>query len=708
MEYVKYTKTQIDAETWVITEKGKDYKSNAKAVTFAFDTETLTYFDGKIVTSKALLKKTMKLTTEQKRKRLASKVWAWQCYDEVNGFFMTNNFYEWLEYQARHGLKFGWCYNAKFDFSQIDYEILAKGRDKWTPHVHDNTTKGQAWTYESLHSDCGARYSYKLWIEYRNANRHRYAHAVEYKDFMNIVTGGLAKMLEGLDVRDADGQPLRKLKMDYQAVNPNELTEEEIDYTCIDVKGLYYGVKQFNETIEEQSDGESHIFGEKTNVMTAGGFAKRELLRSLYPNKKAHKFRVEAYKRQHPITQEQDEYLRKYFLYRGGIVYVNPKYQGKLVTASYMGQPMRRYDVNSEYPYAMNVIRDLIGKPFVVTFEEWQKMKQDDYEAVYVLNSIYGEVKAGYLGVWYDPFKRDYVDVINEQGTHLIFERELFELLEWYDNVEFDCEKIILWRRGDYVYKPFVDENYKLKAEAKKQGKPTLAQIAKLKLNSSYGKLSERIERVTGHYELNEQTGAIHFIRDGVESDESGALNVAVGALVTSVARCYILSKIREICGSNGNVIKDTFVYIDTDSIHAFADYDKADAYTLGGLKLEATCEAIKYIAPKTYIDIEKIGKDGTIDYKNIEIHSKGVSLSAIIADLKKKQKGKKKGKPTLALLDKKIAYGAQYVCLCAMNVQGGKLLLPTLKYLARPETAPTDDERIYYTNYDGAILSEI
>ena len=165
------------------------------------------------------------------------------------------------------------------------------------------------------------------------------------------------------------------------------------------------------------------------------------------------------------------------------------------------------------------------------------------------------------------------------------------------------------------------------------------------------------------------------------------------------------MSHIREICP---NVKKD-FIYIDTDSIHAFASYDKADAYALGGLKLEATCQAVKYIAPKTYIDIETINKDGTINYNAYEIHSKGINLKAVNADLKKKQKGKRKGLPTLELINRKIDYGAQYICLVAMNVQGGKVLIPTLKYLAREELRPrSEDDKIVYNNYIGGMFSEI
>lgn len=698
---MNYTKVSLDADKWVIVEEGRDYKQPLKqAVTFAFDTETLVYLDGKIETQQTIFEKLKKVPTDKKRKRLVNKVWAWQIYDEYNGFFMTNDFNTFLTYICRAGYKYGWCYNATFDFAQVDYEILAKGANLWKPHAHKKGQaydKGQAWTYESVHNDAGARYAYKLWVEYNQVkDRHKYVHAVEFRDFMKLVTGGLKKLLKDLDVKDNDGTPIRKLEMDYQNVDQNNLTQDEIAYCCNDVKGLYFAIKLFNETIEQQSNGELHIYGNDTNVMTAGGFAKSELLRSMYPTLKTKKQRIKTYQKQHPLSPIQDKWLRDNHLYRGGISYVNLIYKGRLLTKEMMQSPMYRYDVNSEYPYAMASIRDLVGKPAKISMQEWLKREdKDDYEAIYILKSVYGTLKPNMLGIWYDPFKRDFVDVINEDGLHLIYERELQEYQQWYD-LEYEVEEVLIIKRGGYAYKPFVDENYELKAQAKREGNKTIEQCTKLKLNSSYGKLAERLVRRIGHYELNEETGAIHFIEDGVEEDATIAMSVLVGALVTCFARCYILSKIREV--TNGNPLK-YFVYIDTDSIHAFSNYDKADAYALGGLKLEATCDAVKYIAPKTYVDIEEVKQDGTIDLDKLEIHTKGISIKAVMDELTKQNA------ITLDYINRKINYGVKYIVLCAMNVIGGKVLVPTEKYLARMELAPKGLH--YNSGYEGSYYNE-
>ena len=673
----RYQTKTLSNGAWCVYET--EPRALVKVDTFAFDTETLTYLDGKVQTSEEIFEALRYASEEEKRQRLRCEVWAWQIYDERNGFFMTNSFDMFLAYQCKILAKFGWCYNSTFDFAQIDYKILAEQKERWKPHEKNTGkgyNKGQAWAYESLHNDMGARYAYKLWLPYKSKDRHKYVHAVEYRDFMKICTGGLGKLLKNMNVTDQYGNAIRKLTMDYQAVDPTNLTEEQIDYCCNDVKGLYFAIKQFNDIIEKQTNNELHCFGIKTNVMTAGGIAKRELLRSMYTNVKP-KQRLKAYQRMHPVTKEQDDYIRSNYLYKGGISFVNPAYEGLLLTQEQMASPMYRYDVNSEYPYAMASIRDLIGNPIRVKYDYWLKNRSDDYEAILILESVTGSLKPNMLGFWYDNCRHKYVNVIDEDYEHLIFETEFNEMQEWYD-IDYCCKEVILLRKGDYAYKPYVDVNYDLKATSKADGNATLTMFAKLLLNSAYGKLAERVERMTGHYELNEDTGAIHFVQDGNEADEKQIMSIFNGAKVTSFARCYILSKIREICK---NPAKE-FVYIDTDSIHAFSSYDGADAYKLGALKLEATCNAVKYLLPKTYIDIAG---------EEVEVHCKGINVSAIKETFKDCK--------TLEDYDNAFDYGQAYRVLQAMNVRGGKVLIMTEKYLAREELRPNEKINNGYFN---------
>ena len=114
-----------------------------------------------------------------------------------------------------------------------------------------------------------------------------------------------------------------------------------------------------------------------------------------------------------------------------------------------------------------------------------------------------------------------------------------------------------------------------------------------------------------------------------------------------------------------------------------------------------------KYLLPKTYVDIKDVGEDGKIPLESLEIHSKGISVKAIYDELViVKKKGKKK--ICYVMFDKlneKFAFGKKFTCLQAMNVKGGKALVPVEKYLARPELAPKGFEDIYRDNMEGKSI---
>jgi hypothetical protein len=674
-----------------------------KAYTFALDTETLTYLDGKIVPEKELREALDSKGLNEIKARVKVDVWAWQSYDEQNGFYMTNDFYLFLDHLCQCGYKFGWCYNAIFDFANVDYKLLGEAREQWKlieKGKEKTYSKHQPWSYESIHSDMGARYGYKLWIPYRHwKTRHKMVHSVEFRDFKNFLAGGLRKILDDLKVTDNDGNPIRKLKMNYQNVKPiiNELTDDELAYCRNDVAGLYFAIKQFNKTIEKRSGCDCHIFGKQTNLMTAGGFAKRQLLKSMYPDKTDYKKRLKKFQYDHPMSLAQDKWLREHGLYRGGITFVNPLYKGVMNERA-----LYRYDVNSEYPYAMSEIQDLIGKGKRISYDEWCEMddaERDHYECAYILEWVNGYIRKGMLGVWYDPKRKDFVTKVDEHFRHVIWEREFFEMNEWYD-LEFGCDWVLIWKRGNKAYAPFVLQNYANKSEAKNESEK---KEAKLELNSSYGKLSERSERERGHYEKDSENDCIHFVRDGVDVDASSMMSVAVGSLITSFARCYILGKIREICP----VPARDFVYIDTDSIHCFCKYDGCDPKRLGALKLEAVCPYSKYIAPKTYIDIEALAPFDPLAEKPkvpFEVHSKGINTNSIVLQIF--QDFLANGKVlTIDILSRRMEYGAKYPVLQAVNVTGGKALIPTSKYLCKPLSK--DDKNLSITNLDGTMLVE-
>ena len=658
-------KTNLPNNVWVICEG--DFQHPHKHHTASFDTETQTLLNGVVATDEALKQHTLNCQTDAELKSsLSCNVWSWQLYDEINGFFMTNSFDEFLAYIARASYKSIWCYNAKFDFSQIDYKILTD--PKWSVNEGGRKGKAQAWTYSSLHNGMGARYSYRLWLPRKNANRTMHTHAVSFYDMANFYQLGLANLLKELNVTDAQGRPIRKLEMDYQGVNTADPTVDEIAYCKVDVEGLYYAVKAYDQNIATLSQGECHIYGAKVDCMTAGGFAKRELLRSLYPTVDAYKDRLKQYQKEHPISIEQDKYVRYRKLYRGGLCVLNSRYADKMV----IGQTMYRYDVNSEYPYAMSMIDDAVGEPLKLTFEQFCAYDDlDQYHVIFEVNHMLGTLKQGYVPIFVENGKA--CEFILIEDNRMFYDFELYELCKWYD-LTYEVVAVFLIRRGDKIYKPFVDNYYSLKAHYKKTGEKGLCLATKLILNSSSGKLAERIERVKGEYKINEQTGCVHFTDVVLKDDDKARMSIYVGALVTAYARTYLMSNIRQTYGEQ---MSEKFIYCDTDSIHGLLPMDN-DPVNLGGFKLEAKCSAFKYLAPKSYADITCCDLYHCCLYPaDVELHTKGVNVRSVRNEMQ-----------ALCIrdIDERFGVGKQYWTLGAYNVKGGKVLLPIRKYIVTPD----------------------
>ena len=651
-----------------------DFTPFEKITWGASDTETFTYIDGVKVSNDEL--KTLGRTKPQSffRKHASVRVWAWQ-FSDGEHFFVTNDFDEYTAFLCEHKVKSIWFYNAKFDFAQIDYKLLTH-----TPAFARRTDehgKGDGFTFESLHNDKGGRFSLKIWLPYkargkgsRNVDRHSRVHSFTFYDFCNIFGGGLSRLLNEFNVEDFHSNKIRKTTMDYQGVDEYSIKPEDLQYMKNDTAGLYHLIRIANKTLNEITGYD--ICKAKPDIMTAGGLAKKMLLKFLYP-KTEEKFRKQKFQEEHPLTLKQDEFLRKHRLYNGGLCIINNNFAGRVIT-----DKMNRYDVNSEYPFIMSTMPDLYGNGFKITPTKWEKQTEEfkrNHMRIFVFSELHGRLKPDKIACFRNGYTGKFESEINiENQIYLIFEDEFEELKKWYD-FDYEVEYYILYKkRNKKGYKNFVDYFYELKNTSKKAGDTAKTKFAKLLLNSSYGKLAERVARRITWREINPETGAVHLVSSGeMEIEENSMLSVVQGALVTSLARVWILSHIREICREN---VKERLLYCDTDSVHALAEYPNANAYALGGFKNEGTFNYCKYIAPKCYFD--GVIENGEI--KEIEIHSKGLSTGLISEEFKNGNKWK-----TPEEISKRFSYGEKFQPLSGMNIKGGKALIPIEKYLAKP-----------------------
>ena len=623
------------------------------------DTETKLYYNGKLLTEDDAY-----ILYRDNGQAWVKENITVNCYaftlSTGKGFALFQNVDDFLIACAMLNVERVIWYNAKFDFSIFDYYFLTNGWKNASLEVKEQRGKGlgkrrlNTNTYTSLNGEYGQRYQMQIWKSYLNRNSQNSVHKFKMIDLCNISGGGLAKNLESWNINDEDGNPIRKLEMDY--TQADIMNADDMQYMINDVKGLFYLFEKINDTMQNIT-GFSLLKGD---YITAGGLAIKTLLKEMY-GKTEHRYNKKLFRIQFPMSVKYDRYLRDNHLYLGGKCLVNPYKTGVLQKNIY------KYDVNSMYPTQMRNMLYPYGRSYVV-----KEIRDNKRIKVIKISYIYGLIKKDKIPIFQDFETKNYEDCILINTPFLIWYEELQELEKWYvlkykiDEVYeydgFECDGAI----------KFVDKFYNIKCNSKGAVKSG----AKLILNSSYGKLAQRIEITKGEYELSDK-GYAHYVVSNTEIDEKSMLSVLVGSRITALARVSLMKYIREICNEN---VKDNFIYCDTDSVHALTEYKNTDENKLGYMKNEGVFKYALYIAPKSYFLMDENGE--------YEAHTKGINTKVVKQALK--------GLPIEQAI-KVFTANKTFKSLSGINCKGGKALIYIDKMIL--------NDKEYYC--DSTILGE-
>lgn len=621
----------------------------------AGDTETKLYYKNKLLTENEayhLYNDVDKLgrrrhTQTWIKKNVEVRAYAFMLSDGES-FALFQNAEDFLTCVAMMNADLVLWYNAKFDFAIFDYYFLTNGYTSIVDIIEEDAKRYRRMpdkTYQSLNGPFGQRYSLRVWKKYINRRSQEKVHNFTMIDVCNIFGGGLRKNLEDWKIKDHEGKDVRKLDMDYVEAD----VEADIDYMVNDTKGLYLLAEKIDKTMFDIT-GYS-LF--KCGYMTAGGLAKKTLLKFMYGHDDRDNKML--FKMSFPITVEADKDFRNKNLYMGGKCLVNPDKQGKVQRRIY------KYDVNSMYPDKMRNMLYPFGEPKVL--KKLPRLSERHGKCyILAISNMYGFVRPGKIGVWQDAYTGDYSESIREAEQRYMWIEELQELENWY-RLDYDIDFVLEYAgrvpRGVIKY---VDTFY----DIKKKEKGAVKQGAKLLLNSAYGKLAQRIEREVCEYQLDEETGAVHLVKLRTETDEASMMNVVVGSRVTALARVHLLKYMREICKED---VHKNFIYCDTDSVHALTAYDNCDDNELGMMKCEGIYEYGLYLAPKSYL---------LYDGKEYEVHCKGVNTNVVKREIercKSFEEATEIFKPNRT-----------FKCLCGLNVRGGKALIYVDKMIVNDE----------------------
>ena len=492
-------------------------------------------------------------------------VWAWALCEidnpekvEVGNSIET--FFERIKKEANPIIYF---HNLKFDGEFILYYLMKNGYDYVVKKERRNNT------FSTLISDMGLFYQIEVYFEVGKKTK-----KVTFLDSLKIINQTVESMPKTFKI------PENKLEIDYNAPRERNhiLTEDEIAYIKNDVVIVAKAL--------------SYLFNMGLTKMTAGSNALSEYKEIM----KINKFRS-LYK---PLNYDIDKDIRR--AYRGGFTYCNPIYKG-ITTGS--GEVL---DVNSLYPSVMYNEILPFGEPYFYK----GKYKEDKVYPLYIQRLTCSfKLKEGKIPTIQIKHSR-FVDneYLTDSGIEPValtltsIDLKLF--LEQYDVWDLEYESGWKFKGMRGLFTKYIDKWIEVKNNATISGNKGMRQVAKIMLNSLYGKFATSLdvqskipylENEIVKYKLDEKA-----TKEGVY--------LPMGAFITAYARDKTIRTSQAIkTYSLEKYGKDLYCYSDTDSIHTLLSIDELkkfceiDDVKLGAWAHESHFTKAKFIRQKTYIE---------------------------------------------------------------------------------------------------------
>lgn len=508
-----------------------------------------------------------------------TRVWAWAIAEIGNpeNFIYGNSlkgFFEWCfrDKRKNHTLYF---HNLKFDGEYIFYYLLNNGYE-----VVKDKKEAKDKSFTCLISDTGQFYSIEI---YETVGSH--SNKVTIYDSLKILNFSVEKIAEDFDL------PIKKLKLDYDMYREvgHELTSDEVDYIRNDVEIMARAL--------------DIMFKEGLNKMTIGSDA-------------LHNFKdmVTSFDLYFPtLSFEIDAGIRE--SYKGGFTYLNPLYKEADIKRDIIV-----LDSNSMHPSHMMNDWMPIGNP--VYFEG--EYKKDILYPLFIQRMSCsfklkkGKIPSIQLKHTLGFMPTEYIEDTKGEIVTLTLTSIDYELLFMqYDVSDITYHDGYKFKRLKGIFTNYIDYWTNKKIEAKKNNNGALYRIAKLLLNSLYGKFGLN-PRVRSKYPtIDEKEKKIKYKLYPEEIRNS--IYCPVASFITAYSRYDIVTTSQAIRDYTLSTYgEDYYIYSDTDSIHMIklseeelAKIIKMDDYKLGYYKKES--EAIRgiYIRQKCYMEI---APDGTIN----------------------------------------------------------------------------------------------
>lgn len=293
-----------------------------------------------------------------------------------------------------------------------------------------------------------------------------------------------------------------------------------------------------------------------------------------------------------------DEVLRQ--SYKGGFTYADKRIRGKEIKEGLV------FDVNSLYPAMMYYKKLPYGYP---KFFKGQYQDDEVYDVFIQMFTCVFELKKDHIpciqikqSKWFSD--TEYLESSEGLEVTLCLTNVDFNLM--MDHYDVSCLEFhggYKFKSSDMLFRDYIDYWIKIKNESTVNGNAGMRTIAKLMLNSLYGKFA--INPSVGS-KIPEYDSGADFIHYNVEIDERESIYVPVAAFITAYARETTIRAAQK------NYHR--FLYADTDSLHLsgyeIPDNIEVDNVALGAWKLEYLFKRGKFLRAKSYVE-EVEGSEG-------------------------------------------------------------------------------------------------
>ena len=419
-------------------------------------------------------------------------------------------------------------------------------------------------TFSSIIDETGSIYSIKV--------RHLTDCTTEFRCSYKLFPKSIKDIGEMVGIEKLNETHNYEEIKNYNSVD--ELPEEEIKYITNDVRIMVELIRYLQEK------------GVKGLTMSS----------SAYKNWEQDKYQLCKHQMKKDTNEEIVEIVRK--SYRGGITKVNPKYAGIEFN------DVISFDVNSLYPSVMYENPMPIGEGKI--YKSVEEGRKDNRHLFIIVAFVpYAKVRTGqhaFIGEQSGfSYSRKYSYDEELYNKMLYLWEDEWELFKVVYDAEYTIEKVVGWKKANYVFKDYIDRWYEVKKNAKND---TERSLAKLMLNSLYGKFGMNDNRVT-----KIPMGVGNDIIYSTIENNTTYYYKEVASYITSKARCKLATFM--------NRCYDNFLYCDTDSVYYIGHEipeifkDVVDSKKLGYWKYEGHYNRFKALKAKCNL---KQLYDGTIE----------------------------------------------------------------------------------------------